>query len=215
MDTRKFDDLTRTMALGKSRRSVLKGIFGGVVGGIAIAGRPSYGALAQDVPCEVHDDCDVGICCDGICRDIQCCIDNPDPLETCLENQTCFEGQCVYECEVVGCADDEICCAGVCRAIECCIDNPNPNETCPEGTSCFEGQCVTQCEVIGCDEGECCCKDGSCSSDCCGSPITVLPATGSGTTSQGGAWVAAAAIGGAAAFVAARKVRTPETDTVG
>ncbi len=215
MDKQKFDDLTRTLALGKSRRTVIKGLFGGVVGTIAIAGRPAYGALAQDVPCDVDADCDVGMCCAGICRDIECCIDNPNPNATCPENTTCFEGQCVTQCETVGCADDEICCGGVCRAIECCIDNANPNETCPDGTSCFEGQCVTQCDVIGCGDGECCCDDGvSCSSDCCDTPITVLPATGSGSTSNGGAWVAAAAIGGAVAYVAGRKVRTPEADTV-
>ena len=46
MDQRKFDDLTRTLAFGKSRRTVIKGLFGGVVGTIAIAGRPAYGAFA-------------------------------------------------------------------------------------------------------------------------------------------------------------------------
>jgi LPXTG-motif cell wall-anchored protein len=110
------------------------------------------------------------------------------------------------------CATDEICCNGVCAAIECCIDEEDPNARCPEGTSCFEGYCDVICEITGCDDGECCCDDGTCSSYCCETPV-VLPATGSGSTSEGGAWVAAAAVGGAAAYLAARKVRTPEANS--
>lgn len=218
MDQRKFDDLTRTLALGKSRRTVIKGLFGGVVGTIAIAGRPAYGALAQDA-CESHEDCGEGeICCADVCRVMECCIDNPNPNETCDEGTSCFEGYC--DPIVLGCgnddecAGDEICCEGVCAAIECCIGDADPNARCPEGTTCFEGYCDLICDIAGCDDGECCCADGYCSSDCCDTPINVLPATGSGSTSEGGAWVAAAAVGGAAAYLAARKVRTPEADTV-
>lgn len=166
MDTRKFDDLTRSLGAGKSRRTVIKGLFGGVVGGIAIAGRPAYGALAQ----------------------LGCGSDEQ-------------------------CAESEICCNGVCAAIQCCIDEADPNARCPEGTSCFEGYCDELCSYYGCEDGACCCPDNSCSADCCNTPINVLPATGSGAESTGGAWVAAAAVGGAAAYLAARKVRTPEGDT--
>ncbi len=219
MDIRKFDDLTRSMASGKSRRTVIKGLFGGVVGGIAIAGRPAYGALAgiAETECTIDDNCDVGMCCAGVCRDIECCIDNPDPNATCPEGTSCFEGQCDPIQLGCGsddqCAGDEICCEGVCAAIQCCIGDADPNARCPEGTSCFEGQCDALCEYAGCPDGQCCCPDQSCSADCCDAPITVLPATGSGSESEGGAWVAAAAIGGAAAYLAARKVRTPETDS--
>lgn len=220
MDQRKFDDLTRTMALGKSRRTVIKGLFGGVVGGIAIAGRPAYGALAGvEAGCAIDTDClEDEICCAGMCRAIECCIDNPDPNSTCPEGTSCFEGYC--DPIVLGCgnddecAGDEICCEGVCAAIECCTGDADPNARCPEGTSCFEGYCDTLCDIVGCDDGACCCPDGTCSYDCCETPIVVLPATGSGTQSDGGAWVAAAAVGGAAAYLAARKMRTPETDTV-
>ncbi len=217
MDIRKFDDLTRSMAAGKSRRTVIKGLFGGVVGGIAIAGRPAYGALAQDT-CEIDDDCETGICCGGVCANIQCCIDDEDPNARCSEGTSCFEGYC--DPIVLGCgsddecASDEICCNGVCAAIECCIDDEDPNARCPEGTTCFEGYCDVVCEIAGCEDGDCCCDDGTCSSYCCETPVVVLPNTGSGSESEGGAWVAAAAIGGAAAYLAARKVRAPETDTV-
>ncbi len=220
MDKRKFDDLTRTMALGKSRRTVIKGLFGGVVGGIAIAGRPAYGALAGvEVGCGSDEECaENEICCEGVCAAIECCIGDVDPNARCDEGETCFEGVCdpiILGCgDDAECAGDEICCNGVCAAIECCIDEEDPNARCPEGTSCFEGYCDVICDITGCEDGDCCCDDGACSSDCCETPIVVLPATGSGTESTSGAWVAAAAVGGAAAYLTARKVRTPETDTV-
>ena len=240
MDTRKFDDLTRSLGAGKSRRTVIKGLFGGVVGGIAIAGRPSYGAFAQalacndETPCPIgygcvegicqqilpgcidDTDCETGICCSGVCQQIACCIDDADPNARCPDGTSCFEGVCdpLLGCgNDSECASDEICCNGVCAAIQCCIDEADPNARCPEGTSCFEGYCDELCSYYGCEDGACCCPDNSCSADCCNTPINVLPATGSGTESAGGAWVAAAAVGGAAAYLAARKVRTPEGDT--
>jgi LPXTG-motif cell wall-anchored protein len=217
MDTRKFDDLTRSLAVGKSRRTVIKGLFGGAVGTIAVAGRPAYGVLAQPVGCGSDDQCDGDeICCEGTCAAIECCIGDADPNARCPEGTSCFEGVCdpVLGCGSDDqCAGDEICCEGVCAAIQCCIGDADPNARCPEGTSCFEGQCDALCEYAGCPDGQCCCPDQSCSADCCETPIVVLPATGSGSESEGGAWVAAAAIGGAAAYLAARKVRTPETNS--
>ena len=243
MDNRKFDDLTRSLAAGKSRRTVIKGLFGGVVGSIAVAGRPAYGAFAQVVNCSDEDPCPIGyacvdnvcqqsapgcvsdtdcdedqICCSGACLAIECCIEDDDPNARCPEGTSCFEGTCdpILGCgDDSECASDEICCNGVCAAIECCIDEEDPNARCPEGTTCFEGYCDVICEIAGCDDGDCCCDDGTCSSDCCETPVDVLPSTGSGgtSTSEGGAWVAAAAIGGAAAYFAGRKVRTPGTDS--
>ncbi len=179
------------MATGKSRRSVVKGLVAGVVGGIAVVGRPSFDASAQVVNCSDTNPCPIGYTCvESVCQQsAPGCATHAD------------------------CATDEICCSGACLAIECCIDNPDPNETCPEGTSCFEGYCDTVCETAGCGDGQCCCDDGSCSADCCDAPINVLPATGSGSASTSGTWVAAAAIGGAAAYVAARKTRVPDTES--
>ena len=219
MDKKKFDELTRTLAAGQSRRSVIKGLFGGVVGGIAVAGRPAYGVLAQSVPCSDAEPCADGyICCAGYCSGLECCIDNPDPNATCPEGTSCFEGQCDPIMLGCGsdeeCAADEICCAGVCAAIQCCIDEADPNARCPEGTTCFEGYCDSPCDIRGCADGQCCCDDGGCSAACCESPIAVLPATGSGAASTGSTWVAAAAAGGVAAYLAARKTRPVENDSV-
>lgn len=218
MDMRKFDNLTRSLATGKSRRSVIKGLFGGAVSGIAVVGRPAYGVFAQAVPCSDAEPCAEGyICCAGVCSGLQCCIDNLDPNATCPEGTSCFEGYCdpiTLGCgSDADCAGDEICCDGVCAAIECCIDEADPNARCPQGTTCFEGYCNTPCEIKGCADGQCCCADGSCSAVCCETPV--LPATGSGSAStpDHGAWIAAAAVGGTAAYFAARKTRSIETDS--
>jgi hypothetical protein len=44
--------------------------------------------------CEEDGDCCAGICCVGACRDIECCIDEPDPNARCPEGTSCFEGVC-------------------------------------------------------------------------------------------------------------------------
>ena len=35
--------------------------------------------VAEGEACEVDGDCCAGICCAGFCRDIECCIDEPNP----------------------------------------------------------------------------------------------------------------------------------------
>lgn len=214
MDTRKFDDLTRSLAVGRSRRSMLKGLVGGAVGTIVVTNRPSYGVFAQNA-CSADSECADGeICCVGTCRAIQCCIDEVDPNARCPAGTSCFEGYCdpgLLGCESDDeCAGDEICCGEVCVALQCCIDDTDPNARCPEGTTCFEGYCNTPCEIRGCDDGFCCCDDGTCSVVCCETPISNLPATGSGSVPDHTTWIAAAAIGGTAAWVTARTVRESE-----
>src|SRR6478735_6339958 len=65
MDGRGFDDFTRKLGRGASRRSVLKGLAAGL--GIAFVGKGPAGALAQE-SCETIDDCPDGFTCEaGIC----------------------------------------------------------------------------------------------------------------------------------------------------
>lgn len=79
-----------------------------------------------------------------------------------------------------------------------------------------------------CPKGTCCCKDGSCSGKCCdhhphhphypkpepkpappatGGTVSSLPATGAGPNDQRNNLLGAVALGGAAAVLAARKLR--------
>ncbi len=114
---------------------------------------------------------------------------------------------------------------------ECCGD-----WDCPKGAWCHEGWCEwpDHCkDDKECPKGTCCCKDGSCSGKCCdkphppkppappkpapapapapAAPVTTLPATGVGDSSDSSGLLGAAALGAAAALFAAKKMReTPE-----
>jgi LPXTG-motif cell wall-anchored protein len=189
MDSQQFDELTRRLAQGASRRRVLKGLVAGLAGGgaLAVANRETLAQCLEDgEECSSPTQCCGGACIEGLCSG---CETHDD------------------------CPDDLLCCGpgdplGVCRDVECCIDNPDPNETCPEGTSCFEGQCDPLCVEEECDEGTCCCNDQTCSADCC--EVTNLPDTGVGDREKNVAWIGAAAIGGAAAYLAGRRLRERE-----
>lgn len=86
MDSGRFDDLTRNLAVAQSRRRVLKGLAMGVAGGFAaLVSRRTPAAMAQfDVPdtCETDDDCVeqgfVNHVCDygGTGRNITCTCPN-------------------------------------------------------------------------------------------------------------------------------------------
>ena len=193
MEHQRFEDLTRGLAAARSRRDVVKTLFGALLAGGAVAAQRG-GVVAQD-PCTTDDDCDTGICCAGFCRDIECCIDDDDPNARCPEGTSCFEGVCDPVTEPGACAsddecgDDEICCAGFCRAIECCIDDEDPNARCPEGTSCFEGVC----DPID-DAGQ-------------QPPVVALPETGTGPDSGGGSSMVSAILAGGAAVAAGLGLR--------
>lgn len=204
MEHQRFEDLTRGLAAARSRRDVVKTLFGALLAGGAVAAQRG-GVVAQD-PCTTDDDCDTGICCAGFCRDIECCIDDDDPNARCPEGTSCFEGVCDPVTEPGACAsddecgDDEICCAGFCRAIECCIDDEDPNARCPEGTSCFEGVC----DPID-DAGQ-------------QPPVVALPETGTGPDSGGSSSMVSAILAGGAAVAAglglrARRTRPSEAES--
>jgi hypothetical protein len=86
--------------------------------------------------CEVDADCvtaaagdvDAAICCAGVCRQIECCIDDiltgADPNARCPEGSSCFEGICVFACK--GDADCE---SGTC----CCADGTCSSDCCETG----------------------------------------------------------------------------------
>lgn len=57
MESKRFDDLTRNLAIGHTRRRVLKGMAAGVLTGLAAAfGRSGPDALAQDIKPDCRSD---------------------------------------------------------------------------------------------------------------------------------------------------------------
>ena len=55
MDDRRFDALARSLAAGASRRLVLKGLFGGIIGGAALGGAGKTFAQDEEPPVEETD----------------------------------------------------------------------------------------------------------------------------------------------------------------
>lgn len=144
--------------------------------------------------CSDHECPRGSICCAGQCRDIECCIDDAaiglDPNRRCPEGCGCIEGSCDCYCQ----SNDD------CAWDACC---------CNDGT-CSANCCVPGCaQDSDCDSGLCCCHDGSCSTKCCTTytpPVSTLPGTGSGCTSEGGGFLLAGA-GTLAAYLTARQLR--------
>ncbi|MCC6944336.1 MAG: hypothetical protein IT335_07140 [Thermomicrobiales bacterium] len=178
MESRKFDALTRAMAEGASRRSVIKGLFGGAVAmaGTAVATRGIGAQECLDPPDDIcaggggdnPDGCScnggAGVCTGGWCIDpaTLCgdtsCGGNPDC-------QQCIEEQCTLVNQGGSCNGG----AGICEG-EWCVDPPecpssdgactNGGGTIPDGCECNGGAGV-------CAGGWCCNPSQLCGESCC------------------------------------------------
>ena len=86
MDSERFDDLTRALASGVSRRQTLKLLGGSLAGGLMVflgigeAGADPPGCKREGKNCTRHDQCCSGTCCNTVC---------------CAAGQVCQDGQCV------------------------------------------------------------------------------------------------------------------------
>jgi hypothetical protein len=148
MDDRRFDSLVRSLAAGRSRREILKGVLG--LGGAAVVGaavasnhaeaaRRGFSGPRFPTPCVPQ--CDGATCggdgCGGTCGD-------------CLGGQTCFEGVCFNSCDPNGGP-------GCCSACQCdavnfvCVTKDDVGTNCastgcPAGWFCDQSNvCRTAC----------------------------------------------------------------------
>lgn len=169
MDDRRFDSITRAMANGASRRTMLKAFLGlgvitsaGAVLHDADAARRGYSGppIPRKTPTPPITDCD-GLSCNG-----ECC----DPDETvCCDgyccNGTCHDSQCCPPgnswCADVGCCDGQ--CIG---GIQCCANTAVCNGKCcgDDAYCCLKEDGTTVCRA----DGQCCsntqCNGGTCDS---------------------------------------------------
>ncbi len=146
LDNNRFDGLARALAHGVSRRAVLRGL-GGAVVGTAMASRHSIGALAaQD--CQALDDTcgDASDCCAGLICSVQDNTCQPPSSTTCS-----FAGD--------SCTTDADCCGEV-------INGNDPGRlTCgADGTCQSAGECLPLDATCG-DASESCCPGLECSTD--------------------------------------------------
>lgn len=183
MDDARFDRLTRQLAAGRSRRSVLKGLAGGfgagiaaLLGGGSAAAKPKCRQAGR--PCEGHQTCCAGLLCvadgDGSARrcaacpsgQIACgdgCVDACMPSDQCHDAGVCdpATGACVNPAKPDGAACvDGACCAGECVALG------TPSNCAGCGDACADSE---RCTGAGC-----CPAERSCNERCCAAGETCV-----------------------------------------
>jgi hypothetical protein len=175
MDKLRFDELTKCLANGTSRRQVVKGLFGGVLG-LGAAGALIRNASAQGGEgdqCETDDDCDGLLICDtDLCYGGEGYV--CDDINNCAFGFDCISGTC--QAEVVAdctddddCEDGEVCNEGVCEASgnDDCTVNSDCVVSAGESGLCCAGQCVTtECcgtgDTVNCGNFRICTAAGVC-----------------------------------------------------
>jgi hypothetical protein len=142
-------------------------------------GRTGTGGDEGD-PCDVRDDCRVGLACIGnVCTRETTCPAGQTPCGTvcCTAGQVCDAGVCAAACDYVNC--NGVCCGPgqVCSGVCCAVASVCGSTCCGADEQCQAGACVA-CDrplcggacCVGdevCYAGTCCRPDGICGSECC------------------------------------------------
>lgn len=172
MDDRRFDALVRSLAVGRSRRQVLKGLLGlgGAVAAATVVSDTEAARRPTPTPRPEKR-------CPGqqTLQDGQCtCPPNTDNCgpECCPAGAQCCSGACCYG----QCYGEELCCPSSqdwCEATgECCA----PGSVCCGASGCQAACCVPSCDGSTCGGDGC---GGSCSCDggkICSAGLCVCPA---------------------------------------
>ncbi len=180
MEHRTFDSLTKALAQGRSRRSLLKGMFG--IGTAAVSGAvlnrdadaarrgysgpfPKPTVVAGPPTCNDQNCYGCHQCIDGICTD------NPkencyDHTNECLTSVCNSDGGCSYpfDCRVKEgcCGFDQYCDPSTGACMNC------PGNLCqssPAGPVCCSGatpNCCDQNGTMTCVAADVCCSDANC-----------------------------------------------------
>ena len=172
MDYERFDDLTRALATGTSRRRVLRGLVGSALGGaLSLVGLEAMAANCRLIGqrCnDAHSCCKGAICtAKGVCRcnkdrgflscngDGTTCVNTNNSEEhcgacnsPCGANEVCQGGQCV-------------CASGFHRCSGTCVTDTDPTAC---GTSCTV--CGTS-QLCDANTGGCCAPQGFTSTSAC------------------------------------------------
>lgn len=178
-----FDDLARREAVTPSRRRVIKGLLGGMLGLTALG---TSGTRSQAATCAgIQESCADVECCEGYgCNEDRICIAAAECAtlgQGCLTNEQCCSGHGLV------CGDNKTCIA----AAECAT----------AGQGCkADSQCCGTGDLVCGDAGICVTAGGTSGSGEAGG-TTTLPGTGAGPGRAGGRIAGAATAAGTAALV--------------
>ncbi len=177
MDQQRFDDLTRALATGTSRRRMLRGLTGGVLGGVlGLAGLQEASAACRviDQKCDANNPCCKGAKCANrhcVCKTAagyeaclgpgsRCINTNTDEAHCgacftpCPPTATCVDGACV-------CPNGTTPCNGQC--VNTLTDENNCGSCgyiCPDRGVCAEGGCFCPTPSYYCQNVDVCCGPG-------------------------------------------------------
>jgi hypothetical protein len=160
MDAQQFDKLTRALANGRSRRSLIKGFAGMFATAAGLAGADE--ALANPGPkkckyeessCKFDENCCSGTCCNRTC---------------CADGQSCCGGRCYDPCPDGQNRNSACTCAPTEPEPECRADGDCPPATSPCQTAvCTDGECGVANTTGPCGDGGTCvggvCEESQCS----------------------------------------------------
>ncbi len=178
MDDRRFDQLSRALASGRSRRHVLKGLLG--IGAATLTGEfalDSADAARRSSPTPTPTSCPgtqiwTGSACacptgQSVCG--PACCDTP---EACCDGACCDAGTvCIGEetcCPAEAMCGGVCCLNGTCLGGSCCDAAFVCGETCcnTPGLHCCNGSCQQCCSDSDCATTEYCSNTGLCTPGC-------------------------------------------------
>ena len=182
MDQQRFDELVRNLGAGNSRRTVLKGLLAGAVGGaLSLVG--GGGAFAKQDDSKNDDKNNRGHskkpdCCPerapDLC-DLQCVDTDSDPRNCgvcghdCGPNGVCVHGRCTCNPDRHACEHQGVTCGPVSDGCGGTIDCGS----CSSGETCHAGQCVSNCPTGTIDCNSTCVNEmtdinncGACGNQC-------------------------------------------------
>ncbi len=172
MDGQRFDNLTRALARGSSRRGVIKGLMGGALGG-ALAVTRRVG-LADDTVqiCHMTDDPSNPVVLITVSTDaIPAHESHGDVINPDFQNDPANCGGCLVSCDDGDPCTTDTCVAGQCVHTPIVCDDGNP---CTDDT-CVGGECVfTPVKGRSCDDGNACTENDACDTTgaCVGTPVS-------------------------------------------
>lgn len=156
MEERRFDDLTRVFGRGASRRTVLKGLAAGLLGGLLGRGTAVVNAAGSTCSTQTYQSCISVAKLQYDSMTAHCgTVDGPAwGSSACAMAATIWYSRAIDRCQRaqcpagMSCVDDHCC-----RGDSCChsdqIHCPGPGQhgeggtCCPAGSACCEGGCCT------------------------------------------------------------------------
>lgn len=121
MESERFDRLAKVVGAVSSRRTALRGLARGAVGGaLGMAGVAglSGGDVALAKKCNGNAQCDQpkNPCKRAVCKNKKCRKQNERNGKSCGDGKVCLNGRCVADCDSGGatCPANDACCSGVC-----------------------------------------------------------------------------------------------------